>query len=350
MRIFVALGLISASFAAATEPAARLTMVLELEAGRGVAADLAHALSEAELADLRKVGTGKIIGANDVRALLGFERERSLLGCKADTACYAEIGAAMGAKEIVTGSLAMVGDMYLVVLRRIDVSHTQVLHEATRTRKASDQAGLLSDLESMARELFSDAPLATPVKPAPGPVTAPAPSSREGLVASYRASCERGDGAACYNFGTFIFPDAPSDAAAAFAKGCELGAPLGCFRAAFVYQTGAKGLKKDPARGMGYMQRACDASTGQGTDGRALDGACLALSSYYLNGIGVTADPSRAVTTLKKLCDRGNDEGCAKLAHAELHGPDSVRNVAHGKQLSQDLCDHGKPEACNDAR
>ena len=337
-----------ASLARGDVPSAKLTLVLELDAGHGVAAELAHTLSEAVLADIRQVSMGKVLGANDIKSLLGFERQRTLLGCKDHTECYAEIGSAMGAKEIVTGSIATVGDTYLLVLRRVDVTHTQVLREGTRTRQTSDQAGLLLDLQELAKLLFATQSVA-PVSPAI--VTAPPVASTVGaLQASYRAGCDKQDGMACYNLGTLVYGDDPAAAAALFRKGCDLKAPLGCFRAAFIYLTGAKGLRRDQGQAMLLLRLACDASTGKGQEGRALDGACTALSAYLLNGIGVPADPARAIGILKRLCDRGNDDGCANLAKAEIHGPASVRNVAHGKAMSKDLCDQGQTSACSDAQ
>lgn len=343
-----------ALLALTAEPSGRLTLVLELDAGHGVTPALAHTVSEAVLADIRQVASGRILGANDLRSLLSFQRQRTLLGCKDDTGCYAEIGAALGAKEIVTGSLSTVGDTYLLVLRRVDVSHTQVLAEGTRTRKISDEAGLLTDLSALASQLFPPRP-AAPSAGVASPAVAAQPAATQpnpvqDLRTSYRAGCDQASGEACYNLGTLIYGDDPAAAAAVFRRGCGLGAPLGCFRAGFIYLTGAKGLSRDPAQGLALLQQACDASTGKGAEGKALDGACLAVSSYYLNGIGVPADPPRAMALLRRVCDRGNDDACARVASAEIHGPAAIRNPEHGKALSKQLCDQGQSGACSDAK
>ena len=47
----------------------------------------------------------KVIGKSDIEAMIGLDRMQSALGCQSNV-CFAEIGGALGADELVVGSLA----------------------------------------------------------------------------------------------------------------------------------------------------------------------------------------------------------------------------------------------------
>lgn len=112
-------------------PPTRTVLVLDLNVREGVSKDLAGTLSELMAIEVRKVATGqRIYSGADIKALLGFKKQKELLGCE-DQTCLAELGGALGAQELVTGSLSIIADDYVLVLRRMDVVKSQVIEETT---------------------------------------------------------------------------------------------------------------------------------------------------------------------------------------------------------------------------
>lgn len=79
-----------------------------------------------------------IVTQSQVSGLLGFERQRALLGCAdAGIACMAELAGAMGIDLLLTGSLAKVDGGFTVSMKLVNV-HTSVprFSAATRVRNA----------------------------------------------------------------------------------------------------------------------------------------------------------------------------------------------------------------------
>ena len=62
----------------------------------------AVALGEALTQELSRRGFFEVISAGDIRALLGVERQRALLGCS-DSSCTAELSGALGARFVLQG-------------------------------------------------------------------------------------------------------------------------------------------------------------------------------------------------------------------------------------------------------
>jgi hypothetical protein len=65
----------------------------------------ATVFEEAVLAAVQNVGNFRVIGRSDMDAILGYEKQKELLGCD-DVQCLAEIGAAFGADKLVDVALA----------------------------------------------------------------------------------------------------------------------------------------------------------------------------------------------------------------------------------------------------
>jgi hypothetical protein len=152
--------------------------VSELEAGYGADPKLAHTLSSLLTGELRKRPLA-ITSQEDIKSLLGLQRQKQLVGCS-DTSCLSEIGGALGVDQMVTGSLGHVGESYLLDLRAIDVRKATVLKEASRRLRTTDQDALLDAITELAAELYPG-----PVAPSPVPeaaLTAPEPPKRRSLI------------------------------------------------------------------------------------------------------------------------------------------------------------------------
>ncbi|MHB8420565.1 MAG: tetratricopeptide repeat protein [Myxococcales bacterium] len=341
-------------------------LVLDLEAGAAVPKDLAPALSVAELADVRELVGTRAIGAADVRSLLGLQRQRALLGCQQDASCYAEIGEALGAKEIVTGTLRVVGDRYLLVLRRTDVTRAVVLQEGSRTRLRRDEQGLLADVADLVGTLFA---------PVPARVVAEAPSaagasqevpavcrsqvkwpSALAQCEKFSAACDGGDGKSCGFLAGWIRHEAPAEAAGAYHRGCLLRDGHACFYLGDLYLDGAPGVAPDGVQAELYLQRGCDRAADPGAD-RDLLQSCDTLGILLVRGHGdvhpVSRDSTRGLALLRSACDRDWAYACNDLAAAlddGLGGPghsaERAKAVARARELLRRACDEGSQGDC----
>ena len=88
---------------------------------------------------LRQRGDLSVTSQEDIKNLLGFEKQKQMLNC-VETSCLAEVGGALGVDQMVTGSLNKIGVSYVLVLRAVDVKHAQVIHDFTRRVQGSPDA------------------------------------------------------------------------------------------------------------------------------------------------------------------------------------------------------------------
>jgi hypothetical protein len=137
--------------------------VLELSPGAGVEVSLSGPFTDAITAEVQARGYFDVISSRDIQALLGVERQRQLLGCADDAqSCMAELSGALGARFVLTGSLAKLGDAWQLTLSTLDSKKAQPIGRATRIAK---------DLETLRRGLATTVAEATATPP-------PAPPSR----------------------------------------------------------------------------------------------------------------------------------------------------------------------------
>jgi hypothetical protein len=152
--------------------------VLELSPGAGIEASVTGPFTDAITAEVQARGVFDVISSRDIQALLGVERQRQLLGCGEDSkSCMAELSGALGARFVLTGSLAKLGDAYQLTLSTLDSQKAQPIGRATRIAK--DLAGLRAALPSAVAEAT-----ATPLPPPPSralPITLIATGSAAAL-------------------------------------------------------------------------------------------------------------------------------------------------------------------------
>lgn len=152
--------------------------VLELNAGAGVEASLTGPFSEALTAEVEARGYFDVISSRDIQTLLGLERQKALLGCADDAqSCMAELSGALGARFVMTGSLARLGDAWQLTLSTLDTQKAQPVGRSTRIAK---------DLEALRRALAGAVAEATgtPLPPPPSralPITLMATGSAAAL-------------------------------------------------------------------------------------------------------------------------------------------------------------------------
>ncbi len=134
--------------------------VSEVEPGPSADPKLAHFVTTLITSELRRRPDLAVTSQDDVKGLLGFERQKALLGC-VETSCLAEIGGALGVEQIVTGSMAKIGESILLVLRVVDVRHGVVLRDLSRRLRNASQDALLDAIPNAVAQLYPD------MRPAP---------------------------------------------------------------------------------------------------------------------------------------------------------------------------------------
>lgn len=127
IRLLAALALLFAAAAEAADDARVRTVVVGLAARRGVDdKGLAAALSDVVQTAYAQDAARVVIGREEIARVLQWEAERQQAGCD-DAGCLAEIGAAMDAARIVTGSIDRIGGSWLVVVTEVDAKTAEPL-------------------------------------------------------------------------------------------------------------------------------------------------------------------------------------------------------------------------------
>jgi hypothetical protein len=114
------------------------------------------AFAQALVPEIRKLEGVSAIGMAEIRDMLGFERQRQMLGCSADEACLAEIGGALGVDELVTIELTLVGRSYALAGRRLDMRRARVAQSVTRRFDQRDGEELLNVVGPVIEGLWPD--------------------------------------------------------------------------------------------------------------------------------------------------------------------------------------------------
>ena len=137
--------------------------VLDVEDTSGAQAARAKMLTQVIGGELPKLGGFQVISANEIRSMLGFEKQRQLLGCKEDS-CLAELGGALGVDYLVSSQLAKFGSRFRLDLHLLDASRSRVVASEGNFIAGNDDA-LADGAVAMLRKLFADAGLSSEPSP-----------------------------------------------------------------------------------------------------------------------------------------------------------------------------------------
>lgn len=112
-------------------------------------------LDEALLAAVQRAGAYVVIGRSDMNAVLGFEKQKDLMGC-GDTACFAEIGGALGVDALVEVQLGRSAEKWVIGSKIINISRGTPTVDARRfdTIPGADH-DLYNALPELMRALFT---------------------------------------------------------------------------------------------------------------------------------------------------------------------------------------------------
>ncbi|MDP2343942.1 MAG: PEGA domain-containing protein [Deltaproteobacteria bacterium] len=148
-------GDVRAQTAAAVDDRLR-TVIMGIAPRRGVKdPELAHMLSDVVLGSYSNDTHRMVIGPDDIRRALEWEASRQQAGCD-DSKCLAEVGSALNAHRIVSGTLDQIGEGYLLSLSEIDA---QTLEPIARVQEEvkKDESELVKTTRRMADELVAKA-------------------------------------------------------------------------------------------------------------------------------------------------------------------------------------------------
>ncbi|HSN90208.1 MAG TPA: hypothetical protein VLS93_03175 [Anaeromyxobacteraceae bacterium] len=185
IRTLLALSL-AVPLAAQAAPRTKLA-VMDVRAVQGVAEGTVTILTAIIVADASRAGYD-VISQVDVAAMIGFEKQKQMLGCTDQASCLAEIGGALGVDYVVSGQVGQIGSRYHLSLQLLDSRKAKVLARGARfadkdedALAAAAQATLADLLAAVERGGAAPAPaaVAKPAEPArPRPdLSAPASAS-----------------------------------------------------------------------------------------------------------------------------------------------------------------------------
>jgi hypothetical protein len=189
--------------------------VLDLKARVAVSADLAQAVTDDVVAEVRRLlPNAKVISADEIRSTLKYDLQKRDLGCNV-ASCLSEIGGALGVELLVTGTLSKFGKTYLLSLKTIDPRAATVTHEYTQQIGGESDEALLAAVAPGVRQLFPE--LASPpqaVIPAPlilvPPEASPEPQPKAPIQTPPRDQADLFAGPAARTRATKAPPDAVS--------------------------------------------------------------------------------------------------------------------------------------------
>jgi TolB-like protein len=188
MRRFIAIALLALASAASAAPKTKVA-VMDVKNVQGVAEGTATILTDIVASEISRYGI-EVVSKADIAAIVGFEKQKALLGCSDDSSCLAEIGGALGVDYMLTGQVGQIGSRYRISLILVDVKKGKVAGRAADFCDKNEDA-LANAVLTRVREIVgivqaggaekaaaaaarAEPKAAEPAKP-PAPVAAPPP-------------------------------------------------------------------------------------------------------------------------------------------------------------------------------
>ncbi len=169
------------SLARGAEPAKKWKLaVLDVKATGKVDPKAVEGLSSLIASECAARPDAQVTSGADIRAMVGFEKQREMLGC-GEASCLAEIGGALGVDYIVGSEVSQVGGTWLISLSLVDISKAQAV--ARLTKRATGEAQLVDVTTAAVTELLGALPgkgavaVAPPKEPPPAEPPPEAPPS-----------------------------------------------------------------------------------------------------------------------------------------------------------------------------
>jgi len=142
-------GFLTAATAAAAEPPR--VALLGLTAGDGITDKQAQTLEDLLMSALYRTERFNLVGRSDIAGLLGFERQKQMLGCTGDTSCVAEIAGALDVPVVAIASVGRLGPSYVFALKLVSSADARVLARSDVT--VAGEAKLAEGVETLATRI-----------------------------------------------------------------------------------------------------------------------------------------------------------------------------------------------------
>jgi TolB-like protein len=142
---------------------------------RALATDVqkAELLNEIALTEAASMGNFDVIGKSDINAVIGFEKQKQVMGCGDDSTCLAEIGGALGVDFILVGSLGTIGDLFRLDLKLVDAKKARVRARVGVTVEGKESK-LVAAVQKAVRDLLTPLVSSEPPPPVAAQTTPPA--------------------------------------------------------------------------------------------------------------------------------------------------------------------------------
>ncbi len=131
----------------------------------------AETLSEIALTEAAAMPGFDVIGKSDINSMIGFEKQKQVMGCADDSTCLAEVGGALGVDFIVVGSLGKIGSLYRIDLKLVETKKARVRGRIGVTVDRQEEK-LVAAVQKAVRDLLE------PATPRDEPVARAEPSRR----------------------------------------------------------------------------------------------------------------------------------------------------------------------------
>lgn len=178
----------------ASAPVPPTLAIFPLEAATGVDPGTARVLTDFLVDEVRRTRVfSRVVSAQEIEALIGFERQRQLLDC-ADRSCLAEIAGTLGVDMVLGGSLAKLGGTFLCNLRVTETATALTRSSVTLRVKGESAEALLDAVRPSVLQLLAEAGLTGGLVASPGPPAAPAPPPRAAAPAHPSTQATSGEG------------------------------------------------------------------------------------------------------------------------------------------------------------
>lgn len=128
--------------------------VLDLRGTENLSERLVGFLTNVVTETLDGLGPFKSISSQDIAQMLAYESNKQMLGCD-DVSCLAEIGGALGADYMVSGSISQIDQLYVVQLQLTNIKEARVEARASREHKGEPEE-LFNEVRAATKLLVRD--------------------------------------------------------------------------------------------------------------------------------------------------------------------------------------------------
>jgi len=132
------------------------------------------------LTAVQNAGDFEVVGQEDINSMLGFEKQKEVMGCD-DNSCLAQIGGALGVDRIVAVKIAIVQGEWVSTAKIINIREARV-EARSSDFVTGDVKELLRAVPAIVAKLFAGGGAGKPSAAAPTPRDTVAPTDRPGAV------------------------------------------------------------------------------------------------------------------------------------------------------------------------